>query len=80
MPEMDGFTATKLIRAENKSIPIIALTALTVEEEVAKFKSVGMNDYILKPFEPQNLLKILLKHLLPHEEFSLSGEKMKPKR
>ncbi|MBK6976606.1 MAG: response regulator [Cytophagaceae bacterium] len=74
MPEMDGFTATKLIRAENKSIPIIALTALTVEEEVAKFKNFGMNDYILKPFEPQNLLKILLKHLLPHEEFSLSGK------
>ncbi|MFN8430933.1 MAG: ATP-binding protein [Spirosomataceae bacterium] len=74
MPEMDGITATKLIRAENKSIPIIALTALTIEEEVAKFKGVGMNDYILKPFEPQNLLKVLLKYLLPHEEFSLSGK------
>lgn len=59
MPEIDGYEATKLIRELNdenkKNIPIIALTADVVSINSDKCKKWGMNDYISKPFEPQNL-------------------------
>ncbi|AFK04965.1 multi-sensor hybrid histidine kinase [Emticicia oligotrophica DSM 17448] len=63
MPEMDGFQATKLIRAESPKIPIIALTALMIEEEIDHFTRVGMNDYIGKPFVADELLAKLVKHI-----------------
>ncbi|NUO00572.1 MAG: response regulator [Saprospiraceae bacterium] len=50
MPEMNGFEATEYIRHTMKSkIPIIALTADVTTVDLAKCKSVGMNDYIAKP-------------------------------
>lgn len=50
MPEMNGFEATEYIRNEMKSnIPIIALTADVTTVDLAKCKTVGMNDYIAKP-------------------------------
>ncbi len=50
MPEMNGFEATDFIRNELKSdIPIIALTADVTTVDLAKCKTVGMNDYIAKP-------------------------------
>lgn len=61
MPVMDGYTATKYIRANLaepiKSIPIIAMTASDEEDEVEKYKRAGMNDYISKPFEMKDLWK-----------------------
>jgi CheY-like chemotaxis protein len=48
MPEMNGFEATEYIRTTMNS-PIIALTVTTVD--LAKCKSVGMNDYIAKPVD-----------------------------
>lgn len=55
MPVMDGYKATREIRKFDKKIPIIALTAsalLRVQQEV---REAGMNDYITKPFDPQDL-------------------------
>jgi len=52
MPDMNGFEATDYIRNELKSdIPIIALTADVTTVDLAKCKSVGMNDYIAKPVD-----------------------------
>jgi PAS domain S-box-containing protein len=59
MPEMDGLTATKNIRAmpgEASNIPIIALTADAMAGEREKYLAAGMNDYLSKPFETQQLL------------------------
>jgi CheY-like chemotaxis protein len=60
MPEMGGIEATELIRAKDeayfKELPIIALTASMLNSEVAEMKSAGMTDYILKPFDPPNLM------------------------
>jgi len=56
MPEMNGFEATEYIRNEMKSkIPIIALTADVTTVDLAKCRSVGMNDYIAKPVDERLL-------------------------
>ena len=56
MPEMNGFEATEYIRSTmNSKIPIIALTADVTTVDLAKCKSVGMNDYIAKPVDERLL-------------------------
>ena len=56
MPEMNGFEATEYIRKTLKlSIPIIALTADVTTADLAKCKSVGMDDYISKPVDERLL-------------------------
>ncbi|WP_321319740.1 response regulator [Labilibaculum sp.] len=61
MPEMDGLDATKAIRnLENgKKIPIIALTADIMIANEEKCLENGMNAHIAKPFEIDNLFKVL---------------------
>jgi len=56
MPEMNGFEATEYIRnTMNSNIPIIALTADVTTVDLAKCKTVGMNDYIAKPVDERLL-------------------------
>jgi CheY-like chemotaxis protein len=56
MPEMNGFEATEYIRKTLRlSIPIIALTADVTTADLAKCKSVGMDDYISKPVDERLL-------------------------
>lgn len=60
MPEMDGYEATKAIRSSdfsnlNRSVPIIAMTALAMSEDKNKCLKIGMNDYISKPITPSVL-------------------------
>ena len=57
MPEMDGYEATLMIRKMGNSIPIIALTADVTAVDIEKCYKVGMNDYVTKPFDPDNLNK-----------------------
>ncbi|MFM2587543.1 response regulator [Vibrio sp. TBV020] len=56
MPVMDGFTATQAIRELERSsgrrrIPIIALTASVVDDDIQRCFDVGMDDYVAKPFK-----------------------------
>jgi len=58
MPEMNGYEATRTIRKmdyKNNMVPIIAMTANTMKEEVDKCFEAGMNEYIAKPFNPDDL-------------------------
>jgi len=56
MPVMDGVEATKLIRSElSKEIPIIALTANAFKHDIDLYLSVGMNDYLIKPYREDDL-------------------------
>ncbi len=58
MPEMNGFEATAYIRTKMNGashVPIIAITAAALQGEYEKCMAAGMNDYILKPFEPNEL-------------------------
>ncbi|SDS12232.1 His Kinase A (phospho-acceptor) domain-containing protein [Polaribacter sp. KT25b] len=56
MPIMDGYTATKEIRKFNTTLPILALSASIFMEVKDKINEAGMNGFIYKPFDPENLL------------------------
>jgi DNA-binding response OmpR family regulator len=56
MPIKDGFTLAKEIRAENKDIPIIFLTAKTMKEDVLEGFEIGADDYVTKPFNMEELI------------------------
>ena len=66
MPVLDGVDATKQIRAssqKNSNIPIIALTANAMREDVEHYKKIGMNEHLPKPMDSNLLLKILSNYL-----------------
>ncbi len=64
MPEMDGYSATEIIRNKlpepNRSIPILGMTAHAMREEREKCLSYGMSEYISKPFAPRALFEMVL--------------------
>ncbi len=63
MPVMDGIAATKAIRHELRqpqcSIPILAMTANVLKEDVARYLAAGMNAYMSKPFKPAELRRAI---------------------
>lgn len=63
MPVMNGLDSAKRIR-ERSPVPIIALTANASHHEMEKCLEVGMNDYLAKPFKPQELFAKIMS-LLP---------------
>jgi signal transduction histidine kinase/CheY-like chemotaxis protein len=56
MPIMDGYTASKEIRKFNTETPILALSASVFMEVKNRMEESGMNGFIFKPFDPQDLL------------------------
>jgi DNA-binding response OmpR family regulator len=56
MPHKDGFTVAKKIRQQSDMIPILFLTAKSMEEDKIKGFLTGADDYITKPFSMQELL------------------------
>ena len=61
MPELDGVATTKIIRQELKlRTPIIAVTANAFKKDIDLYLSIGMNDYVTKPFEERALFDTLL--------------------
>ncbi len=70
MPEKDGLQATREIRALDpplSHIPIIAVTSSTLAEDQRKAAEVGMNDYLIKPIQKDDLLARLTQWM-QHEE------------
>lgn len=63
MPVMDGYEATKIIREIDQDIPIIALTANAMKEDVEKSVSLGMKAHLNKPIEVEKLYEVLLKYI-----------------
>ena len=59
MPVMDGLEATRRIRAANKELPIIALSANAYAEDIKKSLDTGMNAHLAKPIDIQKLLGTL---------------------
>ncbi len=70
MPIMDGVTATIEIR-QNKSfqnMPIVAMTANAMLQDKDRCIAAGMNDYIVKPIDPDELFRTLLKWIEPKHD------------
>jgi len=63
MPKKDGFTLAQEIRQENKSVPIIFLTAKSQATDVVEGFNYGGNDYLKKPFSMEELI-VRIKALL----------------
>lgn len=76
MPEMDGLTATRKIREEErfKSLPILAMTAHAMKGEREKSLSAGMNDHITKPIDPHILYNALIKYIKGEATASSAAE------
>ena len=72
MPELNGYDITQHIRNELKispeALPIIALTADASEKEKQMAMSLGMNDYIVKPYSPEELHRVLSRFVGKTEE------------
>jgi len=67
MPVMDGYEASKILRKMDENIPIIAITANIMKNDVAKIKKVKMDDYLSKPIKVEELLEVIQKYL-PNEQ------------
>lgn len=69
MPVMDGYEATRRIRAlprgDAVSIPIVAMTANAFVEDIRRSRDAGMNGHISKPVELERLRDVLSQHLKP---------------
>ena len=63
MPEMDGYEATRQIRKQDPNIPIIALTANAMNQDVHRTRSVGMNEHLNKPIDVEKLFATLLNYI-----------------
>ena len=57
MPGISGIEATQKIRRFNKELPVIALTAVTIDENIDEFFRVGFNEIIPKPFKPEEFFE-----------------------
>lgn len=67
MPRLDGDIATFKIRAQGITTPVIMLTGIREAQEQAFAAQIGAVDYIIKPFNPEDLLN-KIKKALPNSE------------
>jgi DNA-binding response OmpR family regulator len=56
LPNVDGFTIGKEIKAKEENIPLIFLTAKTLKEDVLQGFGIGADDYVTKPFDSEILI------------------------
>jgi two-component system, sensor histidine kinase len=76
MPEMDGLSALTALRSSGLDIPVIALTANAVKEEMEKYLRCGFNAVLTKPFKREELIRLIQELLL---EESLKTLEIRPK-
>lgn len=65
MPIMDGYEASRQLRARGCSVPIIALTANSMGDDKKQTEDAGMDDHIDKPIDVEKLYEILLRYITP---------------
>ncbi len=67
MPGISGVEATIEIRKFNKEIPIIALTAISLDDSLEEFYAAGCNDVVTKPFKPEVFYQKIGENILDHK-------------
>lgn len=67
MPGISGVEATIEIRKFNKDIPIIALTAISLDDSLEGFYAAGCNDVVTKPFKPEVFYQKIGENILEHK-------------
>ena len=69
MPVMDGVTATRAIRQNPQwaQLPVVAMTANAMEQDRQQCLAAGMNDFVSKPIEPDQLWQALLRWIPPRQ-------------
>ena len=72
MPVMDGYQATREIRKKKqyKNLPIIAMTANVMSGDREKTLECGMDDYIAKPIDPENMFAVIAKWITPDKQYN----------
>ncbi len=85
MPRMDGYEATRRIRQNKqwRQLPIVALSAGAFTTEQDSAKESGMNDFISKPFNVDQLLTVIKqqttrKHMYTVKDYSIQNESVNP--
>lgn len=63
IPQLDGTTATAVIRSMNSNVPIIAMTGNVLEDDLLQYLQNGMTDVLAKPFNRRDLHEMLLRYL-----------------
>lgn len=71
MPELDGYSATRILRSQGFATPIVALTASAMKSAMHRCKEAGCTDYMAKPFRPHELYS-LLGRFLPERDAVLT--------
>ena len=76
MPVMDGVTATREIRKEErfKNLKVVAMTANAMQADRDLCMAAGMNDFIIKPIEPNDLFKTLLEWIKPRPSTAVAAD------
>ena len=67
LPSMSGTEATTVIRTFDNQTPIIALTAISLNENKETLLSFGINEVITKPFEPDHFYSVVFEYLTKNE-------------
>jgi len=68
MPEMDGYTATRALKADERTrnVPIVAWSARVFEGDTTELRSAGFDDVLAKPALPADIVDVV-RRLVPHE-------------
>ena len=64
MPGITGLEASRMIREFNKTVPIVALTAVEIEEIREEIQLAGMNDIIVKPYDTSVFYQVIFRNLI----------------
>ncbi len=74
MPEVDGIEATRILRQQGNTVPIVPLTANVMQKHRDRFAALGCEDFIGKPIDNQELKAVLQKYLVDRAVRSIPEE------